>query len=153
LFGYPISQAEMETNADGDTVLTQWFERARFEHHPDHEPQFQVLLGRLGAEVLGEGEEPEPPAPEVMLTLITDEVLQPRHISIGPDGALYVANAGLGGEECVELEMPEEEEENGDAELEQEGEGPLEICFGYSGSVTRIADGEAETVVSGLPSM
>ncbi|HEX2280199.1 MAG TPA: hypothetical protein VHG52_00425 [Thermomicrobiales bacterium] len=47
LFGYPISQAEMETNADGDTVLTQWFERARFELHGD-----RVLLGLLGVETL-----------------------------------------------------------------------------------------------------
>lgn len=46
LFGYPISLPSMETNADGDTVLTQWFERARFELHGD-----TVLLGRLGSEV------------------------------------------------------------------------------------------------------
>ena len=47
LFGYPVTPAEVETNADGDTVLTQWFERARFELHGDG----MVLLGRLGAEV------------------------------------------------------------------------------------------------------
>jgi len=29
LFGLPISEPMMETNADGATVLTQWFERAR----------------------------------------------------------------------------------------------------------------------------
>ena len=46
LFGYPISQAQLETNADGDLVLTQWFERARFEYHVGK----GVLLGRLGAE-------------------------------------------------------------------------------------------------------
>jgi hypothetical protein len=47
LFGYPISGAQTETNANGDTVLTQWFERARFEYHDG-----QVLLGMLGAETL-----------------------------------------------------------------------------------------------------
>jgi D-alanyl-D-alanine carboxypeptidase len=47
LFGYPVTPAEIETNADGDTVLTQWYERARFELHADD----TVLLGRLGAEV------------------------------------------------------------------------------------------------------
>lgn len=46
LFGYPVSSPEIETNGDGDTVLTQWYERARFELHGD-----AVLLGRLGAEV------------------------------------------------------------------------------------------------------
>ena len=47
LFGYPVTPAEIETNADGDTVLTQWYERARFELHEGG----TVLLGRLGAEV------------------------------------------------------------------------------------------------------
>jgi sugar lactone lactonase YvrE len=51
LFGYPISEPTMETNSSGDTVLTQWFERARFEYHPNNPAQFQVLLGRLGAEL------------------------------------------------------------------------------------------------------
>ncbi len=46
LFGYPVSRAQVETNADGDRVLTQWFERARFEYHVGK----GVLLGRLGAE-------------------------------------------------------------------------------------------------------
>ena len=51
LFGYPISEAAMETNTSGDTVLTQWFERARFEWHPNNPPEFRVLLGLLGNEV------------------------------------------------------------------------------------------------------
>ncbi|GIV96706.1 MAG: hypothetical protein KatS3mg057_1363 [Herpetosiphonaceae bacterium] len=52
LFGYPISEPAMETNSSGDTVLTQWFERARFEYHPDNPAPHKVLLGRLAAEVL-----------------------------------------------------------------------------------------------------
>ncbi|HSH78322.1 MAG TPA: hypothetical protein VLA19_07295, partial [Herpetosiphonaceae bacterium] len=54
LFGYPISPARMETNAEGHTVLTQWFERARFEYHPNNAAQYKVLLGRLGAQVRNE---------------------------------------------------------------------------------------------------
>ena len=291
LFGYPISQAEMETNADGDTVLTQWFERARFEFHPDNPEGQQVLLGLLGVEVLdtdepgrpvgakayvdlmtadganvgvatfvetatgvdisvevsgleagehgihihavglceapdftsagghfnpfgaehgfdnpngphagdlpnleigedgtgslqytntlitlGEGEgslfdedgsalvihagmddhttdpagdsgarvacgvimEGERPEPD--FTVITDGLDQPRHISLGADGALYVAVAGSGGDDCVVAGTdPETGEE-------------FEICFGMSGSIVRIADGEAEEIVTGLPS-
>lgn len=64
LFGYPISPAMIETNSSGDTVLTQWFERARFEYHPDNPEEFQVLLGLLGNEIL-EGAEPPPPASQV----------------------------------------------------------------------------------------
>ena len=51
LFGYPISEPQMETNASGDMVLTQWFERARFEYHPNNPASSKVLLGRLGAEL------------------------------------------------------------------------------------------------------
>ena len=42
----------MEKTSSGDTVLTQWFERARFEYHPNNPESFKVLLGRLGADVL-----------------------------------------------------------------------------------------------------
>lgn len=52
LFGYPLSEPMLETNADGDTVLTQYFERAVFEYHPDNAAPYDVLLRRLGWEVL-----------------------------------------------------------------------------------------------------
>ncbi len=54
LFGYPISEPQIEVNSSGDRVLTQWFERARFEYHPDKPEPYRVLLGRLAAEVLQE---------------------------------------------------------------------------------------------------
>ena len=52
LFGYPISEPQMETNSSGDRVLTQWFERARMEIHPENTTAYRVLLGRLGSELL-----------------------------------------------------------------------------------------------------
>jgi DMSO/TMAO reductase YedYZ molybdopterin-dependent catalytic subunit len=45
--GYPLTEA---LNVDG--VTTQYFERARFELHPDYQPPYDVLLGLLGSEVL-----------------------------------------------------------------------------------------------------
>ncbi len=51
LFGLPISEPAMETNASGDNVLTQWFERARFEYHPNNPDPYKVLLGLLGNEI------------------------------------------------------------------------------------------------------
>lgn len=46
LFGYPIS----EEFVDPETGLTtQYFERARFEFHPENPEPYTVLLGRLGA--------------------------------------------------------------------------------------------------------
>lgn len=47
LFGLPLTEPRMETNANGDNVLTQWFERARMELHPGK----GILLGLLGKEV------------------------------------------------------------------------------------------------------
>jgi Tol biopolymer transport system component len=53
LFGFPLTEPAMETNSSGDTVLTQWYERARFEYHPNKPEPYKVLLGLLGNEVLG----------------------------------------------------------------------------------------------------
>jgi hypothetical protein len=51
LFGYPLTAPQMERNANGDLVLTQWFERARFEWHPQNPAHSRVLLGLLGREL------------------------------------------------------------------------------------------------------
>jgi hypothetical protein len=49
--GYPISDAFQEVNpSDGQRYLTQYFERARFEYHPENAAPYDVLLGLLGAE-------------------------------------------------------------------------------------------------------
>jgi hypothetical protein len=51
-FGYPLSQPFTEVSKDdGKTYLVQYFERQRFEYHPENKgTSFEVLLGRLGAE-------------------------------------------------------------------------------------------------------
>ena len=53
MFGYPISQELRERNPDtGETYTVQYFERARFEWHPENEgTDYAVLLGRFGAQV------------------------------------------------------------------------------------------------------
>jgi uncharacterized lipoprotein YbaY len=58
LFGMPLSGAAMEANAEGGVFLTQWFERGRFEYHPQNAAPFDVLFGRLGAEILEEYTQP-----------------------------------------------------------------------------------------------
>ena len=47
VFGYPISGPEREVVAEGD-FLAQYFQRYRFELHPEKAPPYDVLLGRLG---------------------------------------------------------------------------------------------------------
>ncbi len=52
LYGYPISETFMEQNpSDGNTYLVQYFERNRFEYHPEKSPPYNVLLGLLGEQV------------------------------------------------------------------------------------------------------
>ncbi len=52
LFGLPLTGVRVETNRAGDAVLTQWFERARFEWHPNNPAPYKVLLGLLGDEIV-----------------------------------------------------------------------------------------------------
>ena len=75
-----------------------------------------------------------PPPPE-WAEVIATGLANPRGIAIGGDGAIYVAEAGVGGE--------------GPCGIGPEGN---EECYGPSGAVTRIADGQSERVLEGLAS-
>jgi hypothetical protein len=55
-YGYPISEELREINqADGKTYVVQYFERARFELHPENQPPYNVLLGQMGRETRNGG--------------------------------------------------------------------------------------------------
>jgi hypothetical protein len=55
-FGYPISEEFGEINQqDGKFYVVQYFERARFELHPENAgTPYEVLLGQLGRQLLNE---------------------------------------------------------------------------------------------------
>ncbi|HYO50230.1 MAG TPA: PQQ-dependent sugar dehydrogenase [Chloroflexia bacterium] len=51
-FGYPLSPETVEVSpTDGRTYITQWFERNRFEYHPENPAEHRVLLGLLGRDL------------------------------------------------------------------------------------------------------
>lgn len=75
-----------------------------------------------------------PPLPDYAEVVATG-LANPRGMDFGDDGALYVAEAGVGGD--------------GPCAMGPEGN---EECFGHSGGVTRIAGGVAERVIDGLAS-
>jgi hypothetical protein len=52
LFGMPISDEMPMRLGDGQEYIVQYFERARFERHPENDFPFTILVGRLGVEVL-----------------------------------------------------------------------------------------------------
>ena len=61
-FGYPITEEfDEQSLVDGQTRRVQYFERQRFELHPENAAPYNVLLGLLGLEVL-EGMTPHPRA-------------------------------------------------------------------------------------------
>lgn len=56
LFGLPLSEPYASTLPDGSQITVQWFERARFEYHPQNPAPYRVLLGLLGNEALAASE-------------------------------------------------------------------------------------------------
>ena len=70
--------------------------------------------------------------------IVASNLNNPRGIAFGPKGDMYVAEAGKGG--------------NGACLPDPEG-GPVPVCFGFSGSVTRVAHGKQHRVLKNLPSI
>jgi hypothetical protein len=65
IYGFPISEEFQEVNPDTGLVYTvQYFERQRFEWHPGEWPErYDIVLGRLGVQLVGPLPIPEFPCP------------------------------------------------------------------------------------------
>ncbi len=62
-FGYPLSEVFTEILEDGRPYEVQYFERSRFERHPEvAAPTYRVLLGQFGRRILAM-RGPQPPSP------------------------------------------------------------------------------------------
>jgi hypothetical protein len=55
-FGFPIGEVSEQGLEDGRTYPVQYFERARFEYHPENPPPYDVLLGQFGRQILAEND-------------------------------------------------------------------------------------------------
>jgi hypothetical protein len=64
------------------------------------------------------------------VTVVANHLNNPRQLAVGPDGAIYVAEAGKAGPTCP----------------------TKETCLGFSSSITKIAGGQASRIVTGLVS-
>jgi len=51
-FGFPLSEPFEQTLESGETYTVQYFERARFEYHPENAAPYDVLLGQFGRQIL-----------------------------------------------------------------------------------------------------
>ncbi|WP_375513096.1 ScyD/ScyE family protein [uncultured Nostoc sp.] len=71
-------------------------------------------------------------------SVIADGLYNAGGLSFGPDGNLYVTEAGIGG--------------SGACVPPPSGQGDS-LCYGTSGAVTKIENGKAERILTGLPSL
>ena len=55
IFGFPTSEELSEAGGDGQAYTVQYFERHRFEFHPENAPPYNVQLARIGDDVLRAG--------------------------------------------------------------------------------------------------
>jgi DNA-binding beta-propeller fold protein YncE len=70
------------------------------------------------------------------LTVVARGLANPRQLSFGPDGVLYVADAGSGGHERCAV-APDTK---------------ARVCVGESGAILAISHGRLRRVITGLPS-
>ncbi|MEH1883667.1 ScyD/ScyE family protein [Nostoc sp.] len=71
-------------------------------------------------------------------SVIADGLYNAGGLSFGPDGNLYVTEAGIGG--------------SGGCVPPASGQGDS-LCYGASGAVTKIENGKTERILTGLPSL
>ncbi|MEI7645984.1 MAG: sortase [Chloroflexales bacterium] len=99
-FGYPISEPFTEpSDQDGRSYTVQYFERARFELHPENAPRYQILLGHLGRQYLAAHPAPAWAVAPVDTPAQAWESVRPSHLRIpriGVDTDIVSAGFSLG---------------------------------------------------------
>jgi hypothetical protein len=78
------------------------------------------------------------------VSVVASGLNNPKHLSFGPDGRLYVAESGLGD--------PAKASANCVPVIGTSG-GPTTACVGKTGAISRISGGHATPVLSGLESV
>lgn len=73
---------------------------------------------------------------QATMNVVASQLNNPRGIDFAPDGSLYVAEAGIGG--------------SGPCIVSSDGNN---VCYGATGSITRVISGTQERLFTGLPSL
>jgi hypothetical protein len=157
VFGFPITDLATETNAEGFTGPTQWFERDRLEDHSG-----MVMAGRLGAQKLAAEGRPWETLPKVTRAAAGCRFFaETGHSLCQPFRAYWERNGGV-----ARFGFPISEpmsERNADGftgtfqwferrrmELHPENQPPFDILLGLLGKEVRNAPPTAGTACDGL---
>jgi LPXTG-site transpeptidase (sortase) family protein len=81
-YGFPLSEVFTQRLEDGREYEVQYFERARFEYHPDLPPAYQVLLGHLGRRYLAQHTPPDWAREPVPNAEVTWAAVRPTRVVI-----------------------------------------------------------------------
>ncbi|HEX2851308.1 MAG TPA: ScyD/ScyE family protein [Acidimicrobiales bacterium] len=96
-------------------------------------------LGAVSAKDAATGPAPTQP------TVVAKDLNNPRKLTIGPDGSLYITEAGKGGPPGPDNSPP-----TGPDNCVSGPEG--QACYGHTGSITKVTAGVQSRVLEGLPS-
>jgi hypothetical protein len=139
--GLPTTEAywaNVRVDGENREVLLQCFERRCLTYTPGNDEGWEVESGNVGQHYYRWLETHV--GPIVPITALADGLVQPRHVTY-TDHGVYVAEAGVGGDDCYVFEE------------EFEGEVfELEFCIGLSGAITVVDDEGQSRVIDELPS-
>lgn len=96
-YGYPISEEHLEFDPEtGKFFLTQWFQRARMEYHPDQAPPNDVLLGLLGKQIKLQNQQYDRFNLAWTLGRSSSFLSYPTSVYVDSKGNIYVNDRGSG---------------------------------------------------------
>jgi hypothetical protein len=112
LFGLPLSDLITENMPDGKSYQVQWFERARFEIHPENPPEFRVLLGLLGNEMRDAANAPPPGPPAGCETIPSsgESAVSPTCLRGGDKVSIVARGLESGSNISLQLNAPDGKE-------------------------------------------
>lgn len=111
---------------------------APLAHAGEAGPQFDVTLRNATARWAANHQMDAAAQVSTTFRVVATGLNNPRGLTIGPDGGIYVAEGGTGGTDCYQVDP---------------GDPTFVMCVGTTGSVTRIENGVQERIATGLPSM